>query len=396
MAKFKQSNIEMRDGQTLILDTAKAKSLGYDGSETFINTTLSGVTPTQDYHMTTKVYVDDAITTATGSLTSDHGDLTGLDDDDHNKYPLITNFESDRATIATNWTDLTDAGDTVLHGHDHDALTNYVAGEHFLEANIDHTSIQNIGTNAHSAIDTHIADGTLHYLEGNIDHDTLLGYVANEHLLPAAIDHDALLNFDSTEHFQESSIDHDNITNNGSTAHSAIDTHLDRLPTPDAGDDGLFLNWDNAGGTYVFATASGGGGGAADMLDLGAIKTSNGTYNGIVIQANVVNAPAVGEVLYQRSDFGFDQATAISGSTNNPVYAMAVSTSTGVTDVLLQGQLCNTAWDWSAGMLWLDTTTSGAMRQTVASGVGQTVQPMAVALSADTVYFFGMVGWGRL
>jgi hypothetical protein len=46
-----------------------------------------------------------------------HGDIQGLEDDDHNKYPLITNFEADRATIATNWTDLTDAGQTALHSH---------------------------------------------------------------------------------------------------------------------------------------------------------------------------------------------------------------------------------------------------------------------------------------
>ncbi len=51
--------------------------------------TVSGIDPTEDYHLTTKQYVDDAITTATGSLTSDHGDLTGLEDDDHLQYILV-------------------------------------------------------------------------------------------------------------------------------------------------------------------------------------------------------------------------------------------------------------------------------------------------------------------
>jgi len=41
---------------------------------------------------------------------------------------------------------------------DHDNLLNYLASEHFSEASIDHTNISNIGTNSHSAIDTHIAD----------------------------------------------------------------------------------------------------------------------------------------------------------------------------------------------------------------------------------------------
>jgi hypothetical protein len=47
----------------------------------------------------------------------DHGSIAGLDDDDHSKYPLVTNFEADRATIASRWTDLTSGGDTSLHYH---------------------------------------------------------------------------------------------------------------------------------------------------------------------------------------------------------------------------------------------------------------------------------------
>ena len=58
MAKFKQNNVELRDNQKLIFDTAKNKYMSYDGSEVFINVTLSGVTPTEDYHLATKVYVD--------------------------------------------------------------------------------------------------------------------------------------------------------------------------------------------------------------------------------------------------------------------------------------------------------------------------------------------------
>ncbi|MEE8476945.1 MAG: hypothetical protein V3S19_01165, partial [Gemmatimonadales bacterium] len=57
---------------------------------------------------------------------------------------------------------------------DHDALLNFVLGEHFTEASIDHTAILNIGTNSHAAIDTHIADGTIHFaLSGTAGRVTL-------------------------------------------------------------------------------------------------------------------------------------------------------------------------------------------------------------------------------
>jgi hypothetical protein len=64
------------------------------------------------------------------SGVTDHGSFAGLDDDDHNKYPLVTNFEADRATIATNWTDLTDAGATTLHKHDGVHLDGFADDDH--------------------------------------------------------------------------------------------------------------------------------------------------------------------------------------------------------------------------------------------------------------------------
>ena len=75
----------------------------------------------------TSTIADVAATEAAGTSTliprgdhvhkADHGSIAGLADDDHSLYPLVTNFEADRATIAINWEDLTDGGETTLHSH---------------------------------------------------------------------------------------------------------------------------------------------------------------------------------------------------------------------------------------------------------------------------------------
>jgi len=77
----------------------------WGGTETFdINSCSLIVTP---------------LTTSTGDIgptLSDHGELAGLSDDDHLLY-LLASDATDRSTFATNWTDLTDAGETALHTH---------------------------------------------------------------------------------------------------------------------------------------------------------------------------------------------------------------------------------------------------------------------------------------
>jgi hypothetical protein len=63
------------------------------------------------------------------------------------------------------------------------SLTSHIADGtlHFTEGSIDHTAIQNIGSNSHSVIDTHIADGTLHFTEGSIDHTAIQNIGSNSH-----------------------------------------------------------------------------------------------------------------------------------------------------------------------------------------------------------------------
>jgi hypothetical protein len=82
--------------------------------------------------------------------THDHGNLTGLADDDHPAY-LLASDATDRATFAADWLELTDGHDTTLHTHQHELL-------------------YGIGYYYHDEIDDHIDDATIHFTEDSIHH----------------------------------------------------------------------------------------------------------------------------------------------------------------------------------------------------------------------------------
>lgn len=69
-----------------------------DGSRGFTGT-VSGIDPTQSYHLTTKWYVDDLFSTVSGG-ESDHGSLTGLLDDDHTQYILTDGSRGFTGTVS--------------------------------------------------------------------------------------------------------------------------------------------------------------------------------------------------------------------------------------------------------------------------------------------------------
>jgi len=137
MAKFKEGNVELRDNQKLIFDSAKNKYMSHDGSELFVTTNISGVTPIEDYHLGTKLYVDDAIATATGSLTQDHSGLNELDyaSAGHTGFQPAGSYvtDSEMTTISGDLVAGYTAADVVV--------TNaYIAADVVLDSKIDTTS----------------------------------------------------------------------------------------------------------------------------------------------------------------------------------------------------------------------------------------------------------------
>jgi len=117
MAKFQDKHLKLRDNQRAYFGDSDGCSIWFDGSQMRVSCTLSGVDPTEDYHLTTKYYIDnkeflDLVDTpptysgygdclvkvnsaetglefisVSGILSNiDHGSLLGLDDDDHLLY----------------------------------------------------------------------------------------------------------------------------------------------------------------------------------------------------------------------------------------------------------------------------------------------------------------------
>lgn len=109
MAKFTNKDLRLKDGQKVTWGDSQDANMWWDGTANQLNvdTTVSGVAPTEDYHLTTKQYVDTEITTVSGSLqgqidglTMDHGELEGLSDDDHTQYVLVDGSRGFTSTVS--------------------------------------------------------------------------------------------------------------------------------------------------------------------------------------------------------------------------------------------------------------------------------------------------------
>lgn len=121
-------------------------------------------------------------------------------------------------------------------------------------------------------------------------------------------------------------------------------------------------------------------------LDLGNILTGDGGYVGTKMTVTVDDGATVfGDVLAQAADFNYDRADASAAATSVGL-VMALSDGSGSKEVLIEGQVCETDWNWNAGLLYLSITT-GEMTQTAPVASGEQVVAVGWALSADTIYF---------
>jgi hypothetical protein len=339
MAKFKQSNMELKDGQKLILDTTKAKYISYDGVETSINTTLSGVTPINVGHLTTKNYVDTEI-------DSDISTHTALSDAHHAESHTVASHSDTTATGAELETLTDNSFADTLHRH-----SELVASDGSPDPAITCDAFGNIMT------------------VSPIEVGNLLNGTGNRYAYIDLIGDDTYTDFGLRIVRGNTGVNSvSEIKNRGTGTFTII--------TAEAG----ALNLGTANTTRIAMTGDG------RTTFHGTILTTSLTYEGKVITVTVDDASAVfTSTLYCASDFHYERADADSAATM-PCRALALESGAGSKKVLIEGQICHTGWNWTYGDMYVSIGT-GSLTQTRPTGTGDQVQRIGWALSADTVYF---------
>ena len=102
MAKFTNKDLRLKDGQKVTWGTDLDSNIWWSDAEQELqlDTVISGVHPTKSDHLTTRWYVDNELATLSGSIILDHGGLTGLDDDDHTQYVPTTGARGFTSTVS--------------------------------------------------------------------------------------------------------------------------------------------------------------------------------------------------------------------------------------------------------------------------------------------------------
>jgi hypothetical protein len=283
----------------------------------------------------------------------DHGSIAGLAGDDHSAYPLVTNFEADRATTASRWTDLTGGGDTSLHTHaggvDISGTPEALDFARFTDADtIEGREYSEVRTDLGLVIGT------------NVLAEQTIG-IANDNLVEMD-DADA------------ANLDYCRLTTNGieGRAYSEVRTDLG-IDTNDHVVFGSLTTGDTIIGDHGI------------QIDM--VPDANGEWCGTYVDATVdANAIGFGGAMHMDSDSHWINADA-DGTTTMPCLGISVEAGTGTRKVLMNGFVKNTAWAWTPGAILFASATVGLFTHTAPAGTGDQVQSIGIAIDADTIYF---------
>jgi len=122
-------------------------------------------------------------------------------------------------------------------------------------------------------------------------------------------------------------------------------------------------------------------------ITLNSSPSSDHTANGDIASMTVdANSTGFGAALHMDTDGHWIEADA-DADTTMPCAAIALETGTGTKKVLLRGFIRDDTWNWTIGGVIYVSTTVGGLTQTAPSGSGDQVQVVGFAVSADVMYF---------
>jgi hypothetical protein len=149
-------------------------------------TNLTSGDPHTQYRLESEDHTHESTGAQAGKI--DHGNaLNGLTDDDHTQY-LLASAATDRATFATNWTDLTDGGATTLHSHSGSSFDGSLTSgtSEFVESNITTEPWEFVLPGTGIAVTIEGTSGStirLSTVDSEIDHGSLGGLGDDDHSL---------------------------------------------------------------------------------------------------------------------------------------------------------------------------------------------------------------------
>lgn len=369
------------------------------------------------------VKIEDRVTTATGSLTTDHGSLTGLADDDHLHYhtdsrgdaryytqTLLNNGQLDSRYYTE--TEIDALWVTWSGTIDHNTINNYVIDEHRTindsgTAVTDLWSAQKItdelatisggsGVTDHGAL-TGLDDASDHtwasLVDGTRAFTGVVGGVtptADAHLVTKAYA-DTLSG--TVNHSELNQLDYANAGHTGFQAEG--DYVTDTEMTTISGD--LQTNIDDKM-SDVSDDATPQLGGDLELSGYlieytpipGSDLSFSGFYTTMTVDSNSVGITAALAV-----DTDSNLVETHTTTPYMPCFVMAMETGTGSKKVFNQGYIRNDAWAWTVGdIIYVSGVAAGSLTQTAPTISGALVQVIGVATHADRMFFspnFGML-----
>jgi DUF4097 and DUF4098 domain-containing protein YvlB len=327
-------------------------------------------------------YVDDSISTLSGSIVLDHGGLTGLEDDDHTQYILVNGTRAFSATVS---------GVTpTVSGH--------LATKGYVDALIGTVmeGIDSIGNGDTSVVVSlpDSFDDTTYVINYSIKNVT----DANPAQYGSIVTAKAVNSFtvllsaptDSANYVVEwRCSDQDRSGLGGGEVNTASNLGAgEGVYAQKSTYDLQFRSLVGAGSITLTSgsetiTISGAAAGVGDST-LG----SDHSYYANAADVDTVTvddgSAVFGNALYIAADFHYERCDADAEATM-PCRGIALEDGSGSKLILRRGKIRDDTWNWSAGPIYVSTTTGG-LTQSAPSGSGDVVQVVGHALSADIAY----------